>query len=129
MIVLDENVFESQRLELMGRYAGLCQIGVDVGRKGMQDDEIITLLRRLRHPSFFSRDPDFFKKSLSSDHYCLAFLDVRPLEVAHYTRSLLRHPAFKTWSQRRGCVVRVAPSGISVWRAHAARLARYDWDQ
>ena len=72
MIVLDENVFESQRLRLRLWRMHLCQIGHDFGRKGMQDDEIVTLLRTLRHPSFFTRDRDFFNKMLCSDHYCLA---------------------------------------------------------
>jgi hypothetical protein len=127
VIVLDENVFESQRLQLRSWRIHLCQIGQDVGRKGMQDDAIITLLRTLRRPSFFSRDRDFFKKTLCSDNYCLAYFDVGPLEVAQYARRLLRHPDFKSWSQRQGSVARIAASGISVWHAHAARLVRYPW--
>ena len=128
MIVLDENVFESQRVELRSRRAHLCQIGYDVGRKGMQDDQIITLLPTLRRPSFFSRDRDFFTKTLCRGDYCLIYLDVGPLAVARFIRQLLRHSEFKTWSQRRGCVARVAASGISVWRVRAARVARYDWE-
>ena len=100
MIVLDENVFESQRLRLRSWRVHLCQIGYDVGRKGVQDDEIVTLLRTLRRPSFFSRDRDFFKKTLCSSHYSLAYLDVGPLAVAEYTRRFLRQPDFKTWAQR-----------------------------
>ena len=127
MIVLDENVFESQRLQLRARRVHLCQIGIEIGRKGMQDDEIITLLRTLRRPSFFSRDRDFFKKTLCSDNYCSAFLDVAPLDVAQYVRRVLRHPEFKTWSQRIGRVARIARSGIWLWRARALRVARYPW--
>jgi hypothetical protein len=37
LIILDENILDGQRL--------LLQIGVDIGRKGMQDDEIAVLLR------------------------------------------------------------------------------------
>ena len=127
MIVLDENVFESQCLQLRSWRVHLCQIGYDLGRKGMADDEIMALLGTVRRPSFFTRDRDFFKKTLCRDKLCLAFLDVRPLEVAKYVRRLLRHPDFKTWSQRRGCVARVTASGISVWRAHVARLTRHPW--
>ncbi len=127
MIVLDENIFESQRLQLRARRVHLCQIGRDVGRKGMQDDEIITLLRSLRRPSLVSRDRDFFNRTLCSDNFCLLYLDVRPLEVADYVRRLLRHPDFKTWSQRKGRVVRVSASGISAWRAHVPRVTRYRW--
>ena len=93
----------------------------------MHDDEIIPLLRKIRRPTFASRDRDFFSKTLASDNYCLVFLDVGPLDVAEFVRRLLRHPDFKTWSQRKGCVARVSASGISVWRVHAARVARYSW--
>jgi hypothetical protein len=127
VIILDENVFESQRLQLRSWRVHLCQIGHDFGRKGMLDDEIITLLRTQRRPSFFSRDRDFFKRALCSDDLCLVCLDVGPLESATYVRRLLRHPDFKTWSQRQGCVARIAANGISVWRARAPRLARYPW--
>ena len=114
MIVLDENILESQRAELHRRRIHLCQIGHDIARKGIQDHEIIPLLRRLRRPTFVTRDGDFFDKNLCSDKYSLVFLEVRPLEVAGYIRQLIRHAEFRTWSKRKGCVVRVSPSGISV---------------
>lgn len=40
MIILDENFPESQRQLLRGWRVPLRQIGYEVGRKGMQDDEI-----------------------------------------------------------------------------------------
>jgi hypothetical protein len=127
VLVLDENVFESQRYELLRRRLHLCQIGRDIGRKGMKDDEIIPLLRTLRRPTFISRDRDFFDKTLCSDRMCLVYANVRPLEVAAYARRLLRHPHFKAWSKRKGCVARVAASGISVWRTKTAHISRYLW--
>jgi hypothetical protein len=96
VIILDENILESQRTRLRGWRIHLRQIGRDLGRKGMQDDEVIPLLRSLRRPTFVSWDREFFDRSLSSDRFCLAYLDVRPLEVAEYVRRLLRHPRFKT---------------------------------
>jgi len=127
VIVLDENVFESQWAQLRQQRIRPCQIGRDVGRKGMKDDEIIPLLRNLRHPTFVSRDRNFFDRTLCNDRVCLVFLDVWPLEVAEYTRHFLRYAHFKTWSQRKGCVVRVAASGITVWRARTPRISRYRW--
>jgi hypothetical protein len=59
VIVLDENVFESQRARLRAWRIHLCQIGREVGRKGVHDDEIIPLLRKIRHPTFATRDRDF----------------------------------------------------------------------
>ena len=127
MIVLDENIFESQRVQLRRWRIHLCQIGRDVGRKGMQDDKIIPLLRQLRRPSLASRDAHFFNKSLCSDRFCLLYFEVRPLEVAKYVRRLLRHPEFSTWNRRKGCVFRITASGISAWRVHARHLTRYRW--
>jgi hypothetical protein len=66
---------------------------------------------------------------LCNDRFCLVYIDVRPLDVADYVRRLLRHAHFRTWSQRKGCVLRVAPSGIWSWSAHAARRVRYGWVQ
>ena len=127
MIILDENILKNQRTRLQWWRIHFSQIGQDLGRKGMQDDEIITLLRTLRRPTFVSRDEDFFDRSLCSDRFCLVYLDVGQQEVAAYVRRLLRHAQFKTWSQRKGQVLRVAKSGISAWQARAARVARYSW--
>ena len=44
MIVIDENFPESQRQLLRGWRIPIRQIGYEVGRKGMKDDEIIALL-------------------------------------------------------------------------------------
>lgn len=127
MIVLDENIFESQRLQLKSWRVHLRQIGVDAGRKGMPDDEVVRLLREIHRPTFFTRDRDFYNRRLRSEEFCLVYLDLLPLDVARYARRLLRHPEFKMWSQRKGCVARASASGISVWRIHAARVARYRW--
>src|SRR5262249_51455139 len=97
------------------------------GLKGMHDDEVITLLRSLRRPTLITRDRDFFNKRHCDPRYCLVFLNVRPLEVARYARRFIRHPEFKTWAQRTGRVVRVAPTGITSWRQHAAQVGRHRW--
>jgi hypothetical protein len=129
VIVLDENVFESQRIQLSRWRIHLCQIGRDIARKGILDDAIIPLLRQLRRPTFVSRDRDFFDKQLCNDRFCLAFLDVRPIEVADYVRRFLRHSEFKKWSQRKGSVVRVSSSGVIVWRANASDATRFRWER
>ncbi len=52
MNILDENVLKDQRQLLHSWRIAIHQIGYDVGRKGMQDDEIIPLLHQLRRPTF-----------------------------------------------------------------------------
>ena len=93
----------------------------------MQDDEILPLLRQQRHATFITRDRDFFKKRLCSDRFCLAYLDVDPLQVAEYVRRLLRHREFRSWSQRKGCILRVATRGISAWRIRVPHMSRHNW--
>ena len=44
MNVLDENILKNQRQLLRGWRIRVRQIGDDIGRKGLQDEEIIRLL-------------------------------------------------------------------------------------
>jgi hypothetical protein len=57
LIFLDENILEGQRLLLHAWRINARQIGVNIGHKGQQDEEILGLLRRQRYPTFFTRDP------------------------------------------------------------------------
>ena len=64
MIVLDENIPESQRALLRRKRVALRQIGVDLGGQGMKDDETIALLHNLNRPTFFTLDSDFYVVSI-----------------------------------------------------------------
>jgi hypothetical protein len=127
MIVLDENFPESQRQLLRSWRIRARQIGVEAGRKGMTDDEIIPLLLRLGRPTFFSLDADFYKPELRHTRYCLACLDVRQYEAASFVRRLLRQPEFKTQAKRSGAVVRASHTGLVVWRLRAEGERHLDW--
>ena len=52
MIILDENILDAQRLLLEASRIPVREIGVDIGHKGLQDEEIIVLLRWQRNPTF-----------------------------------------------------------------------------
>ena len=127
MIVLDENFPESQRQLLRGWRIPIRQIGYEVGRKGMKDDEIIPVLLRLRHPTFFTLDYDFYKRGLCHARYCLVCLDVGQYEAAVFVRRLLRHREFDTEAKHMGAVIRVSHRGLSVWRLHAEKAVRLGW--
>jgi hypothetical protein len=126
--ILDENIPEDQYQLLRRRRISIRQIGRDVGRKGMIDEEIIPYLRSLRRPTFFTRDFDFYRRDLCHERYSLVCLGIRLTEVADYVDRLLRHREFNTQAKRMGAVIGVTPTGISVWRRRAARLARLPWD-
>lgn len=127
MNVLDENISIIQRRLLKDWHIPIRHIGYEIGRKGMKDDEIIPFLLTLHHPTFFTLDWDYFKRSLGHARYCLVYLDVRQDEIATFIRRLLRHPEFDTQAKRMGAIIRLSHTGLAVWRFHAEQEVHYDW--
>ena len=127
MIVLDENFPESQRQLLRGWRISLRQIGYEVGRKGMQDDEIIPFLLQRRRTTFFTLDMGFYQRRRCHARYCLVSVDVGQYEAAAFVRRLLRHRQFDTEAKRLATVMRLSQRGLAVWRLHAEAEAHFDW--
>jgi len=125
--ILDENIPASQRQLLDNWRIRPRQIGFNLGRRGLQDDEIIVFLQQLRRPTFFTRDDDFYDKQLVHAKYALVCLAVEKHEVAHFVRRLLRHPALDTQAKRMGAVIRASSAGLSLWRLHGQVETRLDW--
>jgi len=126
--ILDENILFWQRERLRALKVHCRQIGVGIGRKGMDDHhQIIPLLHSLRRPTFFTRDHDFYKPDLRHSEYCLVCLDIAPDEVAEYIHRFLRHKTFRTQAQRMGKVVRVRHSGISYWQMKLEAERALSW--
>jgi len=127
MNILDENVLADQRQVLLSWRVQFRQIGYDVGRKGMQDDEIIPLLLSLRQPTLFTLDRDFYHRGLCHARYGLVCLDVEQSEAAIFVRRILRHRELDTQAKRMGTVVRASHSRLTVWRLHAEQEVHYGW--
>jgi hypothetical protein len=125
--ILDENIPASQRQLLEVQRVKIRQIGFNIGRRGMHDDEIIPLLLRMRRPTFFTRDQDFYQRRLCHPRYAIAYLAVDKNEVATFVRRFLRHPALNTLAKRLGSVIRVSSAGLSIWRSYARRELRLEW--
>jgi hypothetical protein len=117
--ILDENILESQRRLLRDWRVSVRQIGHDIGRKGLKDREIITLLQQQRRVTFFTLDADFYQPSLCHAKYCLVCLEVRKHEAALFIRRILRHPNFNTVAKRLGKIVRISSAKIAMWPLHA----------
>ena len=100
MNVLDENITPIQRQRLREWHIAIRHIGYDMGRKGMDDEEIIPFLLTLPHPTFFTEDWDYYKRRLCHAKYCLVHVNVRRDEIALFARRFLRHPEFGTYTQR-----------------------------
>ena len=128
MNVLDENIPKQQRQLLEHWRIRVRQIGVHLGRRGMQDPEIIPLLLRLRRPTFFTRDGGFFDQTLCHPNYSLVHLAVEKHEVALFIRRLLRRSDFNTHAKRMGTAIRVSRVGLTVWERHATRAMRRGWN-
>ncbi|HRJ42508.1 MAG: hypothetical protein KJZ86_20815 [Caldilineaceae bacterium] len=127
MNVLDENIIESQYQLLKRWRISVRQIGQDLSRKGIQDDEIIPFLLTLQRPTFFTRDLGFFGRGLCHRSYCLVSMAVDKYESAIFVRRLLNHPDFNTQTKRMGTVLRLSSRGIQVWRLNGEKEEAFDW--
>jgi len=127
MNILDENILEGQRQLLLNWHVPFHQIGYEVGRKGMTDEEIIPFLLKLRQTTFFTVDHHFYRQDLCHARYGLVYLDVEQEEAAIFVRRALGHRLFDTHAKRMGAVIRVSHVGLAVWRLHAKREALFSW--
>jgi hypothetical protein len=125
--VLDENILESQRLLLKSWRVPVRQIGLELSRNGMSDEQILPFLLTVRQPTFFTRDLGFWSLDFRHDRRCLVVLAIGQYEVAYFVRRLLRHPMFDAHVKRMGRVFRVMPTGVLVLepREAAERLVRW----
>jgi len=127
MNILDENISKNQRQLLESWRISIKQIGVNVSHSGIKDREIILFLQRLRRPTFFTRDDDFFKPQLCHARYGLIYLDVEKYEVAFFVRRLLKHSEFNTQAKRIGNVIRVSQAGLACWQLHVRDEVHFKW--
>src|ERR1051326_6473457 len=129
MIVLDEHFPENQRQLLRSWRISIRQIGFDVGRAGMDDDEIIPFLRTLRRPTFLTRDHGFYKHNLCHPRYCIVQLQVGQYESASFARRVLGHAALDTEAKRLGKVVRAFHAGLAFYKVNEHDEEYLTWRQ
>ncbi len=127
MLLLDENIVESQVQLLRARRLAPRQIGGEVGRQGMKDDEIIPLLHSLRQPTFFTRDLRFYERDAPHAGYCIVVLSVGQNEVASWVRRVLRHPQFDTQAKRMGKLLFVNQTSIVTKTLNVEEETTFSW--
>ena len=127
MNLLDENIPSNQRQLLIGWGIRVHQVGLDAGRKGMKDDEIIPFLLQLRSPTFFTRDMGFAERALCHRRYCLVCMAVDKSEAAVFVRRVLRHHEFDTQAKRMGTVISVSHRSLLVWRWQSEQRDVFAW--
>lgn len=64
MNLLDENVRDDQRTLLRQWRIPFRQVGKEISRAGIHDDNLLPLLYQLKRATFFTQDEDFFKARL-----------------------------------------------------------------
>jgi hypothetical protein len=128
VIILDENVPESQVQLLRSWRIRALLIGRDISEKGIKDDRVTKFLLNEPRPTFFTRDEGFYDRKLCHASYCLVYLAVRPGESAFFVRRVLRSPHFNARAKRLGAVIRVSSAGLQVWRRHEAREVFLSWN-
>ena len=129
MNVLDENIVESQRLLLRSWRIRVRQIGHEVGRAGMRDEEIIAFLRRTGQVTFFTRDLRFFDAKNRSPDCCIVCLAVGQYEVAAFVRKILRHPKLGTKAKRMGKIIRATQTDIRFWQMRVEEEGKLRWPE
>jgi hypothetical protein len=114
MNIPDENIEAGQR-ELLRRYKiPFRQIGVEIGRKGLDDVvQIIPLLLTLNNATLFTHDRLFARRKNAHAHDCLVYLEIHYTQSADGIRRFLKHPDFNMIKKRLGKVVRVGERIIS----------------
>src|SRR5438046_2410220 len=115
MNLLDENIRDDQRMLLRQWRIPFRQIGKEISRAGIEDEDLLPLLHHLKRATLFTQDEDFYKRSLAHRDYCLVWLEVKYNEVAAYIRRFLRYPTFLTQALRMGKVIHVRPGGLDYW--------------
>jgi len=127
VIILDENVPESQGQLLRSWRIRALLIGRDISEKGIKDDRLAKFLLKQSYPTFFTRDEGFYDRKLCHAGYCLVYLAVRPNESALFVRRVLRSPHFNMRAKRLGAVIRVSSAGLQVWRLREEREVFLSW--
>ena len=129
MLIIDENISEIEVWRLRERRIAVRQIGPDLARPSIGDDNILPMLHRLKRPTFFTRDRDFWRRELAHARYCLVFLDIPEHEgqIAEAIRRFLRHPRFDAHAKRMGLVARVHFDGVDFHQPGERKVERVAW--
>ncbi len=129
MLVIDESISEIEVWRLREWRIAVRVIGEDLADKSISDENILSLLHRLKQPTLFTRDRDFWNAEFCHPRYALVYMDIPEHEglVAAYIRRLLRHAEFDTNGKRLGKVIHVHQTGVKMWQRGTRTLKSIEW--
>ena len=128
MLVLDENLPESQRQKLRDWRVRFRTIGREIALSGTIDENLVAVLHRLPNATFFTLDRDFYRLDWRHVRYCIVWLDVADDQAADFIRRFLRQPVFNTNAKRMGSVARVHATGVQYRRIHDRTSNSIAWE-
>jgi len=113
-LVVDEHLDYWKVTQVIARWMSAAQIGFEIGRKSLPDDNIRAILRTIKRRTFITIDKGFYRREFCDKRYCIVFFNmslVREDEIPHLLRKLLRFSEFQTSKKRMGKVIRVSRGG------------------
>jgi len=127
-IIVDENMPRRFTLMLQS-WVSAGQISYEVGRKGIQDDEIIPrILLEVKRTTFLTQDRRIYQRERPHSGYCLVIVPGLPFsEIAALVRRLFRIPGFHTIAERMGKIVRITKEYIYWKELHQPGEQRQQW--
>ena len=129
MILIDENIPEDQRLSLHRWKINVRQIGHDIGRKGLEDDEILSMLQNMKGPTLFTRDLGFYRREFCHNGYGIYVLSVAKEESAFFMRRALALPDLQTKARRLGKIGLISHRKVRILRRNVQSEEEVDWSQ
>jgi len=130
-ILVDEHLSHDDVTEVLQNWITAEQIGFELRReKGLLDEQIISLLHRLKRRTFITIDGWFYKSGLCHTRYCLIYFDLpmrRQNEIPVLLRRLFQIPGFRNIAERMGKVVKVTSYGISYRQLRVSGEQYLDW--
>ena len=127
MLLLDENLPGGQRLLLRNWGLHFRVVGIEVGRTGTKDENLIPVLHRLQQATFFSLDRFFFRPELLHRNICRVWLDVMDEQAAGFIRRFVKQPDFNTQAKGLGKVVPVHADGLHIRQIDSMELRSIRW--
>ena len=114
MNILDENIIASQRQRMRSWRVRVRQVGVDIARKGLQDEEIPPIFASPASADLLHAGSWFLSAGglPPAVRYCLPGGSAE--KVAIFVRRVLRHRRLNTQAKRLGTVMRVSHRGLGV---------------
>ena len=112
LIVVDEHLSYGDVTQAFQKWITAEQIGVELrGAKGLSDEQIPSLLRRLKRRTFITIDKIFYSPKLCDNAYCLIYFHLameQQNQISILLRRLFRIEGFRSVRERMGKVIHVS---------------------